>query len=44
MMHSYKFYTFYEDQSLETGRNTQQLLIINVHFYLLIEIYQQPTK
>ena len=42
MMHSY---TFYKDQILETGSgNTKQLLIINVHFYFLTDIYRQPTK
>ena len=26
--------TLYGDQSLETGWNTEQILIINMHFYL----------
>ena len=44
MMHSYKFYSFLRDQSLETGWNTWKRLIINKRFYLLTEIFQQPTK
>ena len=41
---SYKFYTFFRDHSLETEWNTQQLVIINLHFYILTEIYRQPSK
>ena len=44
MMHFYKFYMFYSDQSLETEWNAQQILIINMHFYLLTEINRQPTE
>ena len=44
MMHSYKFYSFLRDQSLENGWNTWKRLIINKRFYLLTEIFQQPTK
>ena len=45
MMHCYKFYTFFRDQSLETELNTKRILIINMHFYLLLtEINWQPTK
>ena len=44
MMHFYKFYMFYSDQSLETEWKAQQILIINVRFYLLTEINRQPTE
>ena len=44
MMHFYKFYMFYGDQSLETEWNAQQILIINMHFYLLTAINRQPTE
>ena len=36
--------TFCRDQSLETGWNREQLLIINMHFYLLTQIYWQTIK
>ena len=44
MMHFYKFYMFYSDQSLETEWKAQQILIINMRFYLLTEINWQPTE
>ena len=44
MMHFYKFYMFYRYQSLETDWNTSQILIINMHFYLLTEFNRLPTK
>ena len=44
MMHSYKFYTFYRDQSLETEWKYITNIIINTHYYLLTEFYRLPTK
>ena len=35
MIQFYNFYTFYRDQSFQ---------VINMHFYLLTEIYRQPTE
>ena len=45
MMHSCKFYSFLRDQSLETWvKYIKKMLIINKRFYLLTEIFRQPTK
>ena len=43
MMHFYTFFTFNRDQSLESEWSIWQILMINMHFYLLIEIYRQST-
>ena len=44
MMHSCKFYSFLRDQSLEKWVKYIKILIINKRFYLLTEIFRQPTK
>ena len=44
MMHSCKFYSFLRDQSLEKWVKYINILIINKRFYLLTEIFRQPTK
>ena len=44
MIHCYKFYYFLRDQSLEKWVKYIKILIINKRFYLLTEIFRQPTK
>ena len=43
-MHSWKFYSFLRDQSLEKWVKYIKILIINKRFYLLTEIFRQPAK
>ena len=44
-MHSWKFYSFLRDQNLEKWvKYIKILIIINRRFYLLTEIFRQPTK